>query len=436
MINHTLKNELEAEKYLKAFEREIQAIERDLLGNGNSEHIVNELLRRAAAFYQADRAYIIETDWELWVGTNTYEWCAEGIASQSADLQSIEMELLPRWRNAFINKAPIVLEDIENICVSDPEEYAFMKRYDITSLLAVVLNKKLSGYLCVDNPKRFNRYSSLLQALSYAAAAELTELNLLKAAKLKYDAYPEVSEQEIILNFFGGLEVITSMGQMSEEDIKSALCCKLITYLYLNRKRNIATRDIADYLWSDQPVDNPGAAVKRVVYRCRKTLSCISQNPLIVSGAGGYELNRSYAVKSDVVQLEALSQNIRRQNNIQEKMATYRKAFALYKGAFLPNHNHDLWLMPKTSYYHLLFLDMVKLCLMDLYALQMHIEVYRLAEYALTFESDDNELNFYLVEALIRMNAKESAHQHYLNTKELYSLEQEARLKRLFGFST
>ena len=286
------------------------------------------------------------------------------------------------------------------------------------------------------NPKRFQKYSSLLQALSYAVAAELTELNLLKAAKLKGHTYPEVSDREIVLNFFGGLEVITPMGKMSEEDIKSALCCKLIVYLYLNRKRSVAARDIADYLWPDQPVDNPGASVKRVVYRCRKTLSCISQSPLITSGNGGYELNRSYTVKSDLSQLEIFSKKAKGQKTIQDKMETYRMAISLYKGTFLPNHSYDLWLLPKASYYHLLFLDMVKLCLRDLHSLEMPIEVYRLADYALPFESTDSELNFYLIESLVRMKATDSAYQHYLNTKGLYSTWQEEKLHHLLGFST
>ena len=365
-MNYAFNKQPEAETYLAAFEQEIQEIERDLLDNGNSAYIVCELLRRAAAFYQADRAYIIEADWELWVGTNTYEWCAEGILPQSPDLQNIEMELLPRWRTAFVNKTPVILEDIESIRTHEPDEYALLKQYDITSLLAVTLNKKISGYICVDNPKRFKRYSSLLQAFSYAVAAELTELKLLKAAQLKYSAYPVVSEQEIILNFFGGLEVITSIGQMCEDDIKSALCCKLITFLYVNQKRTMPARDIADYLWPNQLVDNPGASVKRVVYRCRKALSCIGHTPLIVSVSGGYELNRSFAIKSDVALLEKLCTEMKGQKTVQEKMENYRLAISLYKGTFLPNHNHDLWLMPKASYYHLLFLDVVKLCLADL----------------------------------------------------------------------
>lgn len=436
MIHHTLEKEIEAENYLAAFEGEIQEIERDLLGNGNSELIVRELLRRAAAFYQADRAYIIEADWELNIGTNTFEWCATDVTPQLNNLQSIEMELFPRWKAAFTHKNPIVIEDIESIRKTDRFEYDFLKEQQISNLIAVPLNKKLAGYFGVDNPKRFQKYSSLLQALSYAVAAELTELNLLKAAKLKCHAYPEVSDWEIVLNFFGGLEVITSMGKMSEEDIKSALCCKLIAYLYLNRKRNVAARDISDYLWPDQPVDNPGASVKRVVYRCRKTLSCISQSPLITSGSGGYELNRSYTMQSDLSQLELLSKKAKGQKNIKDKMETYYMAISLYKGTFLPNHSYNLWLMPKASYYHLLFLDVVKLCLRDLHSLEMPIEVYRLADYALPFESTDSELNFYLIESLVRMKATDSAYQHYLNTKELYSTWQEEKLHHLLGFST
>ncbi len=133
MIKHTSKNQPNAEKYLVSFEREFQEIKRDLLSNGNSEYIVHEILKRAATFYQADRAYIIEADWKLNVGTNTFEWCAPGITPQLHNLQSIEMELFPRWKAAFTHKTPIVIEDIECIRRTERREYDFLKQQDISA---------------------------------------------------------------------------------------------------------------------------------------------------------------------------------------------------------------------------------------------------------------------------------------------------------------
>ncbi len=426
----------EAQVYIEEFERTIRTIECELLASTDTSHIIQELLRHVGMFYKADRAYIIEVDWDMALGSNTYEWYTDGVFPQKSDRQNIDLEQLPLWKSAFVNKSPIILEHIENLHTSGSQEYILLKQYDITALIAVPLNKKLSGFLCVDNPKRFKRYSSLLQALSYVVTVELTELQLLKAARLKQGIYSKVAEQEVVLNFFGGLEIVTPMGQMSEDDIKSTLGCKLIAYLYLNRKRTLAARDIADFIWPNQPVDNPNTAVKRVVYRCRKTLSCIEQTPLIVSVGGGYELNRDLIIRSDTTLLEQYYTKIRGLTTPYERMEIYRKAIVLYKEAFLPNHNHDQWLMPKASYYHLLFLDMVKRCLLDLYKLEMHIEVYRLADYTLAYEPEDNELNFHLVESLFRMNATAPAYQHYLNTKGLYSPEQEEKLKKLFRLPT
>lgn len=295
-----------AHEYLMKFEETIREVECNLLGSHPSQDVIMGLLQCAATFYHADRAYIIETDWDLDLGTNTHEWCAEGIQPQKENLINLDMEMLPRWKEAFLHRRPLIIEDVEVIRESEPIEYAILKKQDIQCLLAVPLNRKMTGYLGVDNPKRYLQYSSLLQALSYAAASELTEENLQNTVTLKSSHYPKIQSSELIINFLGGLEVISPIGVLNEEKIKSPLSCQLLAYLCLNRGRSVSVRDIANRLWRNQLVDDPGKAVRNVVYRSRKIFDVICPEHLISYNGSGYEINRCYQIQTDIEQFEVL----------------------------------------------------------------------------------------------------------------------------------
>jgi len=110
----------EAQVYIEEFERTIQKIECELLGSTDASYIIQELLRYVGMFYTADRAYIIEVDWDMGLGSNMYEWCTEGVSPRKSDRQNIDLEQLPQWRSAFANKFPIILDNIESIRTSPP----------------------------------------------------------------------------------------------------------------------------------------------------------------------------------------------------------------------------------------------------------------------------------------------------------------------------
>lgn len=438
MINSTnmIEKNIEAHEYLMKFEETIREVECNLLGSHPSQDVIMGLLQCAATFYHADRAYIIETDWDLDWGTNTHEWCAEGIQPQKENLINLDMELLPRWKEAFLHRRPLVIEDVEVIRESEPIEYAILKKQDIHCLLAVPLNRKMTGYLGVDNPKRYLQYSSLLQAFSYAAASELTEENLQNTVTLKSSQYPQVAENEIIINFFGGLEVISAIGVLNEDKIKSPLSCQLLAFLCLHRKRTVSVRELANRLWPEQLMDNPSKAVRNAVYRSRKIFDQICPEHLIIFNGSGYEINSSYCIRTDIEQFEVLCTMAGKENRLEQGLELYRSAITIYTGSLLPNFDFIQWIMPKVSYYHLLFIECVKKCLEGMHSSKLHFEVYRLASHALTFESSDADLHYYLIESLLLQGAYDEAQKHYWKVYEQLTLQERRKFHALLSFST
>ena len=117
--------------------------------------IIHSLLQAIGNYTGADRVYVF--DWETDQKdslSNTFEWCADGVAPEIDNLQAIPVSSMPNWVKRFENKEVIVIHDLEATKNSEPEEYELLKTQEICSLIAVPIyaNHQMNGFIGVDNP--------------------------------------------------------------------------------------------------------------------------------------------------------------------------------------------------------------------------------------------------------------------------------------------
>lgn len=128
--------------------------------------IIHSLLQAIGNYTGADRVYVF--DWENDQKdslSNTFEWCADEVTPEIANLQAIPVSLMPNWVKRFENKEAIVINDLEATKYSEPEEYELLKTQEICSLIAVPIyaNHQMNGFIGVDNPDlRHNEISITL----------------------------------------------------------------------------------------------------------------------------------------------------------------------------------------------------------------------------------------------------------------------------------
>ncbi|MCM1462224.1 MAG: sensor domain-containing diguanylate cyclase [Bacteroides sp.] len=115
------------------------------------EAAINEIMKEFGLFMKAERVYVFE------VGnthmSNTYEWCAEGVVPQMDNLQSIDNHNVRHWLAELKIGNCIMIDDIEMISETMPEEYAILKMQEIRSCIVVpmILSNHLLGFIGVDN---------------------------------------------------------------------------------------------------------------------------------------------------------------------------------------------------------------------------------------------------------------------------------------------
>lgn len=127
------------------------------------------VLEHLGCFLSADRSYLaMLRDGLLY---NDFEWCKDGIDSQKENLQGVPLSSVERWVPIFNSQKCVILEKIEDIKESYPQEYELLSSQGIRSLVAAPMeqNGNFRGLLGVDNPppERIRSIGSLLQTLCY-----------------------------------------------------------------------------------------------------------------------------------------------------------------------------------------------------------------------------------------------------------------------------
>ena len=122
---------------------------------------INDALGRIGAFVAADRGYVFLLHDEGTRGSNTHEWCAEGVPSTMQGLQDLPAEMFP-WFMGFLYRGEAV--HIPSVAELPPEaaaERSLMESHQTQSVICVpmVSSSVLIGFLGVDSVRRARSWS-------------------------------------------------------------------------------------------------------------------------------------------------------------------------------------------------------------------------------------------------------------------------------------
>ena len=123
-------------------------------------------------FFQGDRAYIFQIDYEQNTTSNLFEYTEEGATPEINNLQNVSLETIQYWLDRFKVDGTFFLKSLEDEVDKNSETYRLLKLQNITSLIAAPLieNEIITGFLGVDNPRRRYDNSSLLSSVVFFAS--------------------------------------------------------------------------------------------------------------------------------------------------------------------------------------------------------------------------------------------------------------------------
>lgn len=130
---------------------------------------IDSLLKILDDYFDGDRAYLFEFDYEKQTTSNSYEYAAPGITKQIDILQDVPLEVIDTWIKKFKETGTFYISSLDKDVDKDSDTYRILDMQDITSLIAVPLieNDVIIGFLGIDNPKINYDDLTLLSSASF-----------------------------------------------------------------------------------------------------------------------------------------------------------------------------------------------------------------------------------------------------------------------------
>lgn len=202
--NENITAQREAEREIRETDEQLRFLNdaaHDMLTQADSDGAINTVLEKLQKFFDGNRAYIFEFDYENGVCCNTYETCKEGIEAQKHTLQNLPLEVVDFWLHAFDDEKIINIEDVDKLDDARAEK-GELQRQGIKSLVAVPLidGKKLIGFIGIDDPKSQQGRTGHITAIGDYITVMLSRRDAARRAKKE-----EATQQQMIGEALGAV---------------------------------------------------------------------------------------------------------------------------------------------------------------------------------------------------------------------------------------
>ena len=231
----------------------------------------------------------------------------------------------------------------------------------------------------------------------------------------------------IEIKMFGRFQITVGEHSIHDSSMRTHQLWHLIEYLIAFRNKTVSQEEIIQVLWPDGNIDNPSNALKNLVYRIRSTFAKHNipyAKEMIVYQRGSYQWNNALNCVVDAEKFEALYKAATEESVSDEtKIERYQQAIRLYEGDFLPSSCYENWVIPISSYYHLIYFKCVYAVLELLEKQERYAEIEEICTKVQMIDQFEESVHRYLLKALIKQEKQQQALTHYGFVTDLFFRE-------------
>ncbi len=425
--------DIEYVKYCIEKDRTVSTLEASLHESDDPKEVAEECLKTACLFYGGDWAGILDVDLELDVWTPL--WWYNRKPNDQTTMLFREFEVaksMPNWIEALKSGSAISIMDAKAVKSVYPEEYEIYKRLKVDSVIGVPFGPNPVGILAIRNPTRYTKYSSALSVFAYAIHRAMAQQKTIDSTKMVLSPDEIKTDKDIIVNFFGSMEICTSRGVLSERELNSTRSSRVVTYLLLNRKSAFYSSSIVAELWPEEEDkwETLSSYVRNYIHTFKKSFDLISPYPLIVPSANGYGINPELNIMTDIQQFNALWERAQHAPTLPSKVDFLKKAVALYKGDVFENARGEHWIDGIATQYRLRYIGIINELLSTLDTAGDFTGVQQYATTAIERTPENVRAHYWLLHAMNHLGALELARNQINHAKEILTSEEFDTLRK------
>jgi PAS domain S-box-containing protein len=304
------------------------------------ESTINESLKKMGLFVSADRAYIFDYDFIEGTTSNTYEWCAEGIAAEIQNLQNVPVDFLTQWLQNHQRNEAFYVQDV--LQLEDDGEgglRSILEPQGIKSMISIPMldGKELVGFVGFDSVRKHHEYSDKEKRLLFLFGQMLINIR----NRQKWDHQVRLQEEKyrnIIANMNLGLL------EVDNDDLilyANQTFCDMSGYS-LNELKGLKAAELFVSKEERQIIEDKNKQREKSVsdsYELQITNKKGEKRWWFISGAANYndkgQLIGSIGIHLDISDQKRLEQEL-------AKAKSFAEAAGKAKELFLANMSHEI----------------------------------------------------------------------------------------------
>ncbi|GHU36979.1 hypothetical protein FACS1894105_08250 [Clostridia bacterium] len=220
----------------------------------------------------------------------------------------------------------------------------------------------------------------------------------------------------------GRFEIYSNGAALANETRRSVRMWNLFKYILANRHKMCSVGELIEILWDDDYCDNPEKALHNLIYRLRHSISPNGDSDdLILYTHGCYKWNEEFPVWLDCDALEDYGKRGKElvKTSLHGARLCYEKLIELYNGDFLSDIIFDIWVLPIRTTYKRLYLDAVNTLIKLLDQSGDYEAIITVCNNIFKVDYLDEDINLRFLKALIALNRKDEAKEHYSRISNL-----------------
>ncbi len=235
-----------------------------------------------------------------------------------------------------------------------------------------------------------------------------------------------MKKASVQIYMFGKFEVLVN-GKIALKQLKQSKKTLLfLQYLILKKDKPVLHEELFDTLWSEADSSNPSTALRTMLHRFRTLIDACGYTALkncILTNRGAYQWNSDLDCVIDVYEMERLSRLAADEHLPKEvRKEAYAEILDLYIGPLLPAFASELWVIPKSVYYHNMYLESILKYIGLLKEDEDYDGIVSVCRRAMDVDVYDERLHMELMLALIKLGkSREALSQYYYTTNVQYN---------------
>lgn len=336
------------------------------------------------------------------------------------------LDVMPTWIKAMKDGQCVIIPDAADIHATQLQERTVYQRFNISSIIAVPFMPNPTGFLVIRNPSRYLSYTTMLTVSAYVLHRAVAQQKTLERTRLTLTPDRIESDKDVIINFFGNMEIYTSKGVLREQDFKSPKSTRVATYLMLHRKATHPPLEIIAALWPDDETDADllSNSVRGHIYRFRQAFSLISDYQIIETTANGYRINPELHIMTDLQQFDLLWEHAQKAESTSRKIELLQKAFEIYRGHIFENAAGEHWIMSLVTHYMLRYAGLADELLSALAEVKDYPRLQQYAVRAHEIIPDNVKIRYWIVYAMYHLGAIEIAKGEIIHARTEFTAEE------------